>query len=269
MIIDFHTHIFPERIAKRTVASLAEKGGYPPHSTGDEQGLIDQMTSAGVDIAVNLPVLTKPEQFSSVTEFATKINEKRGTPPYILSFSGIHPDDEEYVEHLELLRRLGIKGIKLHPDYQGTYINDPRYVRILTKARDLGLITVTHAGYDGAFRGSEFKCTPRRIYDLLDKLGGYPRLVVAHMGSNEMYDQSLEVLAGEDVYFDTAHVLSGIGKDTFTSLVNKHGEDKILFATDSPWRDISSDLRLIRSFDLGESTTAKILGNNAAELLGL
>ena len=64
MIIDFHTHIFPEKIAARTVTALAEKGGYPPHSSGDESGLISALGEAGADIAVNLPVLTKPEQFT-------------------------------------------------------------------------------------------------------------------------------------------------------------------------------------------------------------
>ena len=268
MIIDFHTHIFPDKIAAATVKSLGERGGYPPNSDGTAAGLLERIEEAGVDIAVNLPVLTKPTQFDTVAEFARKINEKRDTPPYILSFAGIHPLDPDYEEHLAYLKSIGIKGIKLHPDYQATPIDDERYAKILICARELDLITVTHTGVDSAFP-TPYNCTPDRILRLLDRIGGYDRLVLAHLGSNGMYEESLESLSGCGAYFDTAFVLPEVDAALFERFLTKHGEDKLLFATDSPWRNIKHELDKIRSFGLGKATEAKILGGNAMKLLGL
>ena len=74
MIIDFHTHVFPDKIAKRTIELLAEKGGNPPFSDGSINGLLCEMEKAGADISVTLPVMTNPAQFDSVTRFAAEIN---------------------------------------------------------------------------------------------------------------------------------------------------------------------------------------------------
>ena len=49
MIIDFHTHIFPDKMAEKTISFLSEKGGIPSFSNGTEAGLIDKMKEAGVD----------------------------------------------------------------------------------------------------------------------------------------------------------------------------------------------------------------------------
>ena len=96
MIIDFHTHIFPDKIAEACVNSLTERSGEPHFSDGKESSLIEQLDEAGVDFSVNLPVLTKKEQFVSITAFGAALNEKFYRGGRILSFGGIHPEDENY-----------------------------------------------------------------------------------------------------------------------------------------------------------------------------
>lgn len=66
MLIDFHTHIFPDKIAKRTIDALAANSKSTPYTDGTAAGLIEHMNLSKADICVNLPVLTKPEQFDSV-----------------------------------------------------------------------------------------------------------------------------------------------------------------------------------------------------------
>lgn len=269
MIIDFHTHIFPDRIAKGAIGALSTQGHIPPHTDGTAAGLRAAMRDAGVDMAVNLPVLTKPTQFDSVCRFAEEMNENLDTPRRILSFVGMHPRMEDACERLYELRERGIRGIKIHPDYQGTFIDDEAYVRILACAKSLGLITVTHAGLDGAYVGQPIKCTPTRVLRLLDRLGGYDRLVLAHLGANAMYAEVMDTLAGERVYFDTAYSLHDTSREDVLRLVDKHGDGRILFATDSPWRNIREELTRLRSFGLSKESEARILGGNATELLGL
>lgn len=280
MIIDFHTHIFPEKIAERTISALATSSASKPHTNGTESGLIYAMEGSGVTLSINLPVLTKPSQIDSIISFGNEINSKyseavnnilsgseEGSAPAILSFAGIHPNDEAPEEHLELIKSLGFLGIKIHPDYQGTYFDDEKYIRILAYAKRLGLITVTHAGIDGAFPGEPIKCTPTRVLRALDKLGGYDRLVLAHLGGGKVEDEVYSLLAGENIYFDTAYILTLAKRSHLYRIIERHGEDKILFATDSPWSEATRDLKVIRSLGLSKSREEKILSKNALRLL--
>ena len=269
MIIDFHTHIFPDRVAESAVSSLAKRVSYAPDSDGTAGGLLSALSRAGADMAINLPVLTRRGQFESILAFAKEINGRDYEGQRILSFCGIHPHDESAEEHLYAIHEAGIQGIKIHPDYQGSFIDCEEYVRILGIAKSLGLITVTHAGLDAAFVGEEIKCTPRRVLNLLDKLGGYDRLVLAHLGGRALFDEVITNLAGLDIYFDTALVLLEVGQDKFERLLSRHGIDKILFATDSPWRDIETEVKRIKSYSLGSVTEEKIFSLNAKNLLGM
>ncbi len=269
MIIDFHAHIFPEKIAGATIAALEKNGGATAYANGTEQALLAALNEAGADIAINLPALTKASQFESVKAFAKAINERHYKRTRIISFAGMHPDIENPEEKISELKSEGFLGIKIHPDYQGTFFDDERYVKIISAAKENGLIVVTHAGVDGAFRNTEAKCTPRRVLNLLDKIGGCPKLVLAHFGGNEMLIKVYNELAGEDIYFDTAYVLSRVTKSDFSSMLEKHGDDRILFATDSPWSSIKEGVDAIRSYGLLEDTEEKIFSGNAKKLLNI
>ena len=135
-------------------------------------------------------------------------------------------------------------------------------------AREYDLTVITHAGVDGAYRDREVKCTPERVIDLISRVKGV-KLVLAHLGGNEMTEDVYETLAGEDVYFDTALVLDYIDEGSFKKILKKHGDDKILFATDAPWANAKKYIEKIRSFNLGRDTEEKILYKNAAKLLNL
>ena len=128
MIIDFHTHVFPERIASATVAALEKSGNTRAFSDGTVDGLLNSMKAAGVDISINLPVLTKPTQFDTVLKFARQINESfsADSERRIISFAGMHPDIEDVEEKLLSVKESGILGIKLHPDYQSTFFDDEK-----------------------------------------------------------------------------------------------------------------------------------------------
>ncbi|MBQ7789139.1 MAG: amidohydrolase family protein [Clostridia bacterium] len=267
MIIDFHTHIFPDKIAHSTVSALAKNASIEPHCDGTMAGLLSQMEESGVDISVNLPVLTRPRQYDSVKAFAKELNEKSYKGARIISFAGVHPDMENALERLKEIKREGFLGIKIHPDYQDKFIDDDSYVKLLQYAKELDLITVTHAGLDGAYVGQPIKCTPKRVMNLLDKIGGYEKLVLAHMGANELFDEVYNTLASANVYIDTAYVLHSIGRDMFEKILVKHTEDRVLFATDSPWQHQGKEIEIIKSYKLGDSVEEKIFSQNARKLL--
>lgn len=269
MIIDFHTHAFPEKIAERTIQALANASNDTPYADGTVSGLLSLMDKANVDLSVCLPVMTKPTQFDSLNRFAIELNERfKGQKKGIISFGGIHPLCDNIPEKMKFLKDNGIKGVKIHPDYQDTFINDSNYIKILNEAKELDMIVVTHAGIDNGYPNSPVKCPPELALDAIKKTG-HKKFVLAHFGGHKLSKEVLETLCGTDVYFDTALVLNEIDKQTFVSILDKHGADKILFATDSPWRDVSKDVEIIKGYGLEKEVLDNILYKNAIKLLGL
>ncbi len=269
MIIDFHTHVFPEKIAKTTIETLAKRSNGNPSTDGTVSGLIGAMNRSECDIAVTFPVLTKASQFDSVTRFVATINQEYSQGKRkIISFAGMHPDCENVAEKMAYLKSLGIKGIKIHPDYQSTYIDDIRYINIIKQAKKYDLIVVTHSGEDDGYKGEPVRCTPKRVLNVINEVN-HEKLVLAHYGAHKMWDETLDILAGKNVYFDTAFTLHEISKEQFIKILNKHGREKVLFATDCPWRDISKDVAILKSFNLDLETEQMILYKNAVKLLGI
>lgn len=265
MIIDFHTHIFPDKIAARTIEALEAKAGLTASTDGTLNGLISSMKTAGVDMSVILPVVTKPGQFESVNTYAAWVNENHSSK--LLSFGGIHPDTEDYKKELDCIKELGLKGIKIHPDYQGVMIDDARYMNIIEYADSLDLIILTHAGIDVGLP-DPVHCPPGKMRKVMDKL--HPKkMVVAHYGGWNQWEEVYEYLAGEDLYLDTAFTFDYIKEDVFYKILEKHGTDKVLFATDCPWGYQKKDVESLKKLGLTEEVKESIFYKNAKKLLKL
>ena len=264
MVIDFHTHTFPDKIAAQTIAFLSEKGGVKPCREGTLDALKETMKTSGVDASVVLPVATQPKQVESINRLSFEISGKDG----VIFAGAMHPDCENPEEILDKIKENGLFGIKIHPDYQGVYFDDPRYIRIIREAAKRDLTVITHAGIDVGYK-DDVHCTPDMVLNVLSQLEGIidNKLVLAHMGGCDMPDEVLEKLAGKPVYFDTSFVLDHY-PEKCREIILKHGFDKILFATDSPWSDQKKFVELIHSFNFPKEETDKILYKNAAKLLG-
>ena len=281
MIIDFHTHTFPEQIAKRAIAKLSDSAHIKSYSDGTLEGLKRSMETAGMDCAVLLPVVTKPAQQEDINRLAIETNEHFHDTG-ILSFGGIHPDNGDYREILKNMTRHGIPGVKLHPVFQKTYFDDIRYLRIMDCACENGLIILVHAGLDASFPGADY-VIPGRIRSALEQVRP-DKLILAHMGGWGCWEEAEELLADHDVYLDTAFTLSplradadnsaipqhyaSLSRELFLRMVKSFGNDHILFGTDSPWSDMAESLKLVRESGLTASELEAVLGGNAARLLG-
>ena len=264
MIVDFHTHTFPDAIAERTIAYLTEKGGIKPYREGTLSSLIENMKKCGVDYSVALPVATLPKQEKSINRTSAENNGKN----HVFFAGGIHPDCEDVPGTLDYIKSSGLFGIKLHPDYQGVHFDDPRYINIMRQAAERGLYIITHAGYDIAFR-DHVHCTPDMVLNVLKELKGVieDKLILAHLGGYDMPVEVLEKLVGAPVYMDTAAVLR-LYPEKCREIIIRHGFDRILFASDSPWDSQRDYIDFIKSFDLGKEAEDKIFYKNAERILG-
>lgn len=281
MIIDLHTHTFPDKIAERTVEKLSQLSHTRPFTDGTSDGLRRSMEEAGITLSVVMPVATNPHQVARVNDASARLNEQGGG---ILSFGCIHPDCEDWKEELDRVVQLGFKGIKLHPVYQGMDIDDVRYLRILTRAGELGLIVMTHAGKDIGFPGQD-NCTPEMLRRAV-RAAGPVRLIAAHMGGWRNWDRVCGQLADlPTVGLDTAYALgqvnsmpedyytpeerSMMSREQFVDMVRSFGAQRIYFGTDSPWRGQREEIACIEALPLTTEEKRAILGENTRKLLGL
>lgn len=275
MIIDFHTHVYPDKIAERTVAALSDIADVEAHTDGTLKGLLDSMRDAGIDKSVILPVNTRKGQFDSITKFAKYINDTYSDS--LISFGGIHPDDEDIAEKLSYLKENGFKGVKIHPDYTETFIDDERYIRIVAECKRLGLVVITHAGKDPAY--STIHCPPDkgvRMLEAVDRLvpGEKPFFVFAHLGGNRLLSDVEKYLVGQNCYIDISCSFSDLGHfsnasdEDIVRVVKNHGADKILFATDSPWNGQKEYVeRFSKLSGISDIEKEMIFSGNAEKLL--
>lgn len=270
MIIDFHTHIFPDKIAERTLEKLSGIAHLTPTMNGTIDGILDSMEKSGVDVSVILPIVTNTRQFDSIFRFAVHINEtcSQKNGPRLISFGSVHPDADDYKEQLRMIHREGFAGIKLHPTYQNTFFDDIRYLRIIDAASELGLSILVHAGEDALTPGQVY-CSPDMILKVLDETAP-PRLIAAHMGSNENYEEAEAKLCGRKLYLDTSYSIMHMPREQFVRMVHIHGADKVLFGTDAPWTSQKECVEALEDMSgLSEKEKQQILCENAAVLLGI
>lgn len=265
MVIDFHTHIFPDKIAARSIEHLESASGIKAATDGTLNGLLASMEKNDVDLSIILPVVTKPSQFESVNRFAAEVNQiYKGK---LISFGGIHPDSEDYKSELDRIKELGLPGIKLHPDYQKVMFDDERNMRIIEYADSLGLIIMVHAGIDIGLP-NPVHCPPDKAAKVIDALKP-KKMILAHFGGWKQWEEVYELLAGKDVYLDTSFTFDYIEQDMFLKILKKHGHEKVLFATDSPWSDAAKAVESVRNMPLEQKVIEDILSGNAKKILNI
>ena len=279
MIIDFHTHTFPDKIAAHALDRLQTMSHNAVFTDGTVLGLLNSMHLADVTHSVILPVVTNPEKATHINNISIAHTADDG----LIYFGGIHPDTENAASELQRIAEAGIKGIKLHPLQQGVNIDDSRYLKILECCGALGLIVVLHAGADPGFPGQE-RVTPKMIRHALDQVGPVT-LVAAHMGSLMYWDSVPEYLLDTSVYIDTSFSLGKMAQteenfyteeqlqlltdEQFCHLVGLFGKERVLFGTDSPWNRQVYTKKQIDSLPLGKDVKEHIYYKNASKLLNL
>lgn len=263
MLIDFHAHAFPDKIAAAAVGKLAfSAGGLNPQTNGTLASLKEQMRQDDVDISVVHSIATNPAQQTNVNNFAIEINKD----PAIVAFGSVHPDAPDALDELERIAAAGLKGIKFHPEYQHFYVNDEKMKPIYRKISQLGLITLFHAGMDyGMF--SPYHCMPEHLAQALQWFDS--PVVAAHWGGLGCGEAVLEKLCGKDVWFDLSFGYGVMAKCTAQAIVDSHTPDRLLFASDMPWHRPSWEKRLLDTLDISQDDREKIFSGNARKLLGI
>lgn len=264
MVIDFHTHAFPDAIAARAIASIVENSDGKCHPCGDGtlSGLLHNMDAFGVDVSVLQPVITKQSQTKSLNEWAASVVSDR-----IISFGGIFPHTDDYKRDIDFVCSLGLKGIKLHPEYQQFHVDDPNMLRLYDYALSKGLMLLFHAGADPAYL-PPYHSSPAQFAAVSNAMRGGV-MIAAHLGGMHRWDEVEQYLVGTNLYIDTSIGFSYYPAEQFLRIVKAHGADKVLFGSDAPWSNAWEEIHALRALPLSEDEKEAILHKNAARLLGI
>jgi len=260
MIIDFHTHCFPDDIAPRALERVAgHLDGLTPSFDGTRRGLKEAMDTAGVTMSVTLPVATKETQVLPINDAAMEDNG----PPFV-SFGTLFPGMRGADRECRRLAAAGIRGVKLHPEYQEFAVDDPRVYPLYDAIRDAGLIVVFHAG-DDPLPTARGRALPAAIRRVSREFSGMT-IVAAHMGGWRRWEEAT-VLADTTVFVDTSAVYPFMPHERFCRLVSQFGSERVLFGSDAPWFSPWATVRWIESAPLTQKEKERIFAKNARELL--
>lgn len=297
MIIDIHTHAYPDKVASKAIETLETMYDTKTFSDGTIAGLLAHMLASEVDISVVLAVSTAARQVVSINtwianlyhitrESVLGIERESTTPQYpFIGFGTIHPEFADYRDEIQRMKELGIKGVKFQPDFQEFYPDDERMFPIYEELIKAGLIMLFHIG-DEIAPAPIIYSTPQRIARVLDamqsEIDSYNyrvkmehgarstiRIVAAHLGGHRMWDQAEEHLLGRDLYFGASYVFGHLDSARALKIIRNHGMDRILFGSDLPFAQQRKDIEAILQLDITQKEKDQILGGNASLLLGL
>lgn len=259
-MIDFHTHAFPDDLARRAVPALAKIGNVSPHTDGTINGLLASMDRAGIERSVVCSIATKPGQWESIFTWSNAIRSDR-----IIPLPSLHPEDTDIPGILRAIRDAGFRGIKMHPYYQDFLLDEERMFGLYEELVRNDLLVVMHTGFDIGYPRIR-RADPVRIVRVLDL---FPELcmVTTHLGSWDDWDEVQKHIVGRDIHMEISFTFGHLPPEVIRAILTAHPSTHILFGSDSPWRSQEESIRELRSLELPESLEYAILRQNASRLL--
>lgn len=253
-IWDMHCHIYPDKIAEKAVHTIGEFYGIAMDHPGSSTELIKSGDKIGVSRYLVSSAATTPMQVESINNF---IASQCAEHPQFIGFGTLHPDMEDCEQEVARLKQLGLKGVKLHPDFQKFCIDSPRAIVLYRACAEARVPILFHTG-DKRYSFS----SPVSLASAMDKV---PDMVciAAHFGGYSEWEKVVPVLNRDNVYFDTSSTLFELPAEKAGEMIEVLGEDKFFFATDFPMWDHVGELERFNKIKLTEKQREKIFSLNA------
>lgn len=258
-LIDIHTHVYPSKIARKATESVCDFYELESDNIGTSDELIEKGSRAGVEKYLILPVAVRPEQVSGINEFVKSECDAHGE---FVGFGTVHAGMENIGEAVEQIKRLGLRGIKMHPDTQHFNIDDRRLYPMYEEIEGR-LPVYLHTG-DHRYDYSH----PRRLRQVMKD---FPRLqtVAAHLGGWSVWDEAEEYLADTDCLVDVSSSLMFMEPERAVKYIRRFGAERVMFGSDFPLWDPDVEAERFMSLPLTATETEQIAHITAERFLGL
>ena len=265
MHIDIHTHAFHPKIAHKAVDHLNDFYSVNCAGDGTIAHLLERERKAEMEKCVVLCAATAPAQVIPANNYAITLQKEH--EDRVIAFGTVHPGYEDWESELKRIKAAGIRGIKLHPDFQSFWLDDPRLLPIFEAAQK-DFVFEIHIG-DKTTPAQNPSC-PYKLAAILRQFPGM-RVIAAHFGGYRMWAHALDALAGnrfENLWFDTSSTTPFATPLLAKKLLGAFPRERILFGTDWPLYDpVEERQRLQRLASLTDAEMETIM-SNATSLLG-
>ena len=245
MIVDLHTHTPSHRDAvpeAEAVSNSVWRPDRPVMATTSWADYDEAAQEAGIDVSVVFGIaVADPAKSVGLPGTSGDINDETAAfvaaaPTRRVGFFSVHPDESGALDRAERCRtELGLRGIKLGPNYQGFHPLGPGARRLYAYAEQYHLPVLLHQG------ASPVRTAPLRLAHplLIDEVAAdFPelRIVLAHIAHPWQADALIVARKHPHVYCD---VSAGFYRPwSFYSALRLAHEwgvfDKLLFGSDYP-----------------------------------
>jgi predicted TIM-barrel fold metal-dependent hydrolase len=266
LIIDFHTHIYPQSVAAKILPAAKRKLKVAVPGMGAPEDLLRMMQEAEVARSILLPLAKGHDDVSTLNDWVLSVSQENAE---LTAFGAVHPFMKDLDDELDRLALHGVKGVKMMPLLQEFYPDDPRCTRLYEALIKRKMILVTHAGRDPLEREEVFG-TPERFAGALESFPDL-KVVLAHLGGLRMWDEVKRYLlpAGGNVYFDTAYVSFYMGPQEMQELISDIGPERVIFGSDYPWEVPGRAAEIVSNLDLTDQEKMCLLSRNGTRLLNI
>lgn len=259
-IIDIHTHIYPDKIARKATESVRDFYQIDgSNMDGTVDMLLERGAQAGTSRYVVLPVSNTPNRVRSINEFLlaqTKLHDN------FIGFGTVHAEMENISEEVDWILGNGLKGIKMHPDSQRFCIDDPRLFPVYEMIQGK-LPVLLHMG-DRRYEYSH----PHRLRKVLDQ---FPDLevVAAHFGGYSMYETAFEELYDKNCIMDISSSMMLMPPGVAEKYIRIYGAERMAYGTDYPMWDPVMEVDRFLKLDLTDDEKEQIAHKTTERFLEL
>lgn len=258
MIIDSHAHVFPEIIAEKAAKNIGKFYGIEMRYNGTRDKLLEEGGAAGVDKFLIHSVATTPKQVESINRFIS--DSVKLYPDKFIGFATLHPDCENLEEEFKWAMDNGLRGIKLHPDFQNFDLGSDKAKEIYKLAEGKCPVLIHMGDKRTQFSKAE------HLVPVLDE---FPELdvIAAHFGGYSEWGTGAAFLATTRAYVDTSSSMFALRDEQIRELIEIYTPERIMFGTDYPMWDANEELGRFMSLGLSEEIREQILHKTLETLL--
>ena len=254
-VIDVHAHIYPDAIAQKAAESIGAFYEMPISFDGTLGTLLQLSKQANISLSLVHSVAITWTRVKSVNNFLMQAVAEN--PSSLIGFGTLHPDFPNPRKELERIKAGGLLGVKIHPDFQQFYLDDPKSLALFAHMAELNMPLLSHVG-DHRYAFSE----PVRLVRVLDAVPDL-KVIGAHLGGWSIWMDAWKVLAGRpNLWVDCSSSLYAMQPQQAADLVHHFGADRVLFGSDYPMWDPGSEIARILALPLTKAEQAAILHQN-------
>lgn len=252
-ITDVHAHVFPDKLADKAAHSIGDFYGAASYCAASVENLLREEQKAGISRCVISNSAVTPHQVYDVNTF---LASAAASHPSFVGFGSIYPGMDGFEEELDRIVSLGLRGLKIHPDFQKLPIDDPSGIETYRAVARRGLPVLFHMG-DDRYDYS----TPQRLMNLLRQVPDL-RVIAAHFGGWRAWELSYENPLPENVLYDTSSTTPMIPRDFVLRMLDRFGPERFLFGSDFPMWEPVKMVEQFRGLGLDENTLSRIFSGN-------